>query len=369
MLCGDVMVGRGIDQVLPYPADPVLYEDYARSALDYVTLAERRSGPIGRRLPVAAVWGDALDELRRRQMDCRVGNLETAITRRGEPERKGINYRMAPENAPVLTAMQFDCLSLANNHVLDWGKDGLADTLDTLKAAGIGAAGAGPDLGAAEAPAIVTLSDRRVLFYAAALSSAGVPMSWAAAKDRPGVNLLPATSESEVKRIAARIAADRTADDVVVFSLHWGGNWGYAIPRPNQAFARALIAEAGVDIVHGHSTHHPIAIEVFEQKPIFYGCGDFISDYEGISGHEAYRPDLALAYVVTLDERRCLSQIETATFRVRQFGLRRAGPEDVEWIRATMDRECRRFGARASLERGRLLVLPDHESRHRRRRR
>ncbi|MBU1263749.1 MAG: CapA family protein, partial [Gammaproteobacteria bacterium] len=143
-LCGDVMTGRGIDQVLPHPGDPVLHEGYATSALDYVALAERANGPIPRPAEFAYVWGDALAEWARVAPDLRIVNLETAVTRRDDWQRgKGIHYRMHPANVPCLTAAGIDCCVLANNHVLDWGYAGLAETLETLRRAGLQRAGAG----------------------------------------------------------------------------------------------------------------------------------------------------------------------------------------------------------------------------------
>lgn len=121
-LTGDVMVGRGIDQILPHPGDPAIHESYMKSALGYVELAERTSGPIPRPADWAYIWGNALGELRRMAPDLRVINLETSITRSDEYWRnKGINYRMNPKNMAVLTTAGIDYCSLANNHVLDWG--------------------------------------------------------------------------------------------------------------------------------------------------------------------------------------------------------------------------------------------------------
>lgn len=79
-LCGDVMTGRAIDQILPHPCPPHLYESYLRSATEYVALAEGVSGPIPRPCDFAYVWGDALRELERRRPAARIVNLETAVT-------------------------------------------------------------------------------------------------------------------------------------------------------------------------------------------------------------------------------------------------------------------------------------------------
>ncbi len=145
-LCGDVMTGRGIDQILPHPSAPQLFEPYVHSALEYVELAERANGPIPRRVPSDYVWGDALAELARVRPDARIVNLETAVTVSEDAvPGKGIHYRMNPANAACLGAAALDCCVLANNHVLDWGRAGLVETLATLRAAGLRSAGAGAE--------------------------------------------------------------------------------------------------------------------------------------------------------------------------------------------------------------------------------
>lgn len=143
-LGGDVMTGRGIDQVLPHPGDPTLYEPCVRDAREYVRLAEGTHGPIERPAGYESVWGDALRELRRAEVDFRIVNLETSITRSDTPWLdKPVLYRMHPQNIGCLTAAGIDCCCLANNHVLDWGQAGLVETLQTLDEAGLRQAGAG----------------------------------------------------------------------------------------------------------------------------------------------------------------------------------------------------------------------------------
>ena len=133
-LCGDVMTGRGIDQVLPHPSDPTIYESYMKNARGYVKIAEEVNGPIDYPVSFSYVWGDALKELDRVAPDVRIINLETSVTKSNDYWKgKGINYRMHPENISILTAAKIDVCSLANNHVLDWGYSGLLETLETLK--------------------------------------------------------------------------------------------------------------------------------------------------------------------------------------------------------------------------------------------
>lgn len=354
-LSGDVMTGRGIDQILAQPSDPAIHEGYLTSAEDYVALAEQASGPIPRAVAPAYVWGDALAEIERRGCDLRIVNLETAVTARGRPEPKGINYRMNPANIACLTAAGIDCCVLANNHVLDWGADGLVDTLTALERVGIAAAGAGRDADAAWRPAILAAPGGRLLVFAVGSASAGVPAHWAAGTARPGVAWIEDADDASARRIARSIGQWRKPGDTVVVSVHWGGNWGYAIPEAHRRFALILVAEAGVDMVHGHSSHHPLALERIDGRPVLHGCGDFINDYEGISGYEDYRPELALAYVVDLGDTR--GAVTMVPFRRRRFRLERAGAQDAQWLAERLDRECRRLGARVGLDGDGSLVL------------
>lgn len=344
-LCGDVMPGRGIDQILAHPSDPALYEEFVRDARGYVALAERAGRPIPRNVGVDYVWGDALAQWRMRRPDARIANLETSVTRHDRPWPKGINYRMNPANAGVLTAARLDCCVLANNHVLDWGREGLAQTLAVLRAAGIAVAGAGERLAVAQAPAVLPLpGGRRLLVFAAATADAGVPADWAAEATRAGVWRLPDLSARTVVHIAAEVGRHRRADDLVAFSLHWGGNWGYEVTSAQRAFAHALVDEAGVDLLHGHSSHHPKGIEVHHGHLVLYGCGDFLDDYEGIGGHEAYRGELGLMYFPRLDASHGrLSELALVPTRVRGFRIRQAPPEDRRWLFGVMRRECARM--------------------------
>lgn len=345
-LCGDVMTGRGIDQVLAHPCDPAIHERYMQSALGYVEIAEERNGPIPRQADPSYIWGDALGELQRLAPDARIINLETAVTRSEDWVGKGINYRMNPANIACLSAARIDCCALANNHVLDWGKAGLLETLDTLHAAGLKTAGAGNRRIDAETPAEIALSgNRRVLVFSLGAESSGVPPEWAATDRRPGLDFLPDLSERTVEGISRRVRATKRPEDIAVASLHWGPNWGYEIAPEEVRFAHQLIERAGIDLIHGHSSHHPKAIEVFRGKLILYGCGDFVNDYEGITGYEAFRGDLGLMYFPTLDA--ATGQLHTMRLvatQMKRFRVQRAPAADADWLASVLDREGGRFG-------------------------
>lgn len=345
-LCGDVMTGRGVDHVFRDSCPPHLHEPVMRSAAGYVELAERANGPIPRPVAPAYVWGDALDVLDRRRPDARIINLETSVTTCEDADPKGINYRMHPRNVAVLTAARIDCCVLANNHVLDWGAGGLLETLDTLGRAGIAVAGAGRDSERARAPAIIdTGRGGRVLVLALGAMDSGIPAQWAAQARRPGVHRLPDFSERRVEEVGRMIGAHKLPGDIVVASIHWGGNWGFDIPVTHRRFAHALVDRAGADVVHGHSSHHPKAIEVYRGRPILYGCGDFLDDYEGIGGNDEFRSDLVLMYLPTLDAATgALVRFEMVPFALRNFRLNRADAVGLAWLHDTLGRECGRFG-------------------------
>ncbi len=347
-LGGDVMLGRGVDQILPHPGDPALREGYVTDARAYVRLAEETHGPIPRPAGFAWPWGEALPELERLAPDVRVINLETSVTRSDAfAPGKVVHYRMNPANLPSLMAARPDVCVLANNHVLDFGRPGLMETIDALTGAGIGTAGAGRDLDEAWAPATTRLpGGNRVHVLACGMPSSGVPPAWAATADRSGVAYVPGPSDAVAAEIAGHVARIKRPGDVVVVSVHWGSNWGYEVGADQVAFARHLV-EHGVDVVHGHSSHHPRPIEIHAGRLILYGCGDLIDDYEGISGYEEYRDDLHPLYLAAVDPGGgAPAGLRIVLLRARRMRLERAPADDVQWQRDVLDRVSRLFGTR-----------------------
>lgn len=347
-LCGDVMTGRGIDQILPYPVDPILYESYMKDARGYVELAEEINGPIPMPVDFGYIWGESLAEIEKQAPDVRIVNLETSVTVSNDYWLgKGINYRMNPRNIPCLQAARIDICVLANNHVLDWGYSGLLETLATLKAAGLAVSGAGRNEEKAELPAIKTLPGKgRVLVFAFGHESSGVMPDWAASKNIPGIAVLPDFSASTVDSIGKRVHKVKRNGDIVVASIHWGGNWVYRIPEEHIRFAHNLIDKADVDIVHGHSSHHAIDIELYRDKLILYGCGDLINDYEGIGGYEEFRSDLGVLYFPETDSLTGrLLGLRLVIMAHKRFRLERAGEKDVHWFEDMLNQKGRIHGA------------------------
>jgi poly-gamma-glutamate capsule biosynthesis protein CapA/YwtB (metallophosphatase superfamily) len=347
-LTGDVMTGRAIDQILPHPGDPALREPVVSDARTYIRLAEETNGRIPLPVDFAWPWGEALPLLDEYAPHVRLINLETSITAGGEfAPRKAVHYRMHPDNVGCLSAIRPDVCALANNHILDFGYAGLADTLRVLAEAGIDCAGAGLDIEQAQRPAVVPLADGgRVVIASCGMGSSGVPRGWAATGRRPGVALIPDLSDRSAADVARRIHVEKRPGDVAIVSVHWGSNWGYDVDSGQIRFAHKLIDE-GIDVVHGHSSHHPRPIEMYHGKLILYGCGDTVDDYEGIGTYESFRHELRLLYFASINrETGNLTALRMVPMRMRRMRLEGVPDDDAEWLRASVEQMSGRFGTR-----------------------
>jgi poly-gamma-glutamate capsule biosynthesis protein CapA/YwtB (metallophosphatase superfamily) len=356
-LAGDVMTGRGVDQILPAAGDPRLWERYVASAQDYVALAESASGTIPQPVDYSWPWGDALQVLDELAPDLRIVNLETSITSSDDVQpAKAVLYRMHPGNVGCLTAARLDACALANNHVLDFGVGGLEETLEVLTRARLGPVGAGRGAQQAWRPVALTAGGHRVLVWSVGSASSGVPQSWAAGPERPGVAFLSEDSDDDADALCERVRRAKQPGDIVIVSVHWGSNWGYGVPRAQVRFAHRLI-DSGVDVVHGHSSHHPRPVEVYRDRLVLYGCGDLINDYEGIPGKERFRGDLRLLYVAMLDPAGGLDQLRMVPLQSRQMRLRRATVEDARWLHRVLRKASRGLGSQVDLAPDASLLL------------
>ncbi len=358
-LCGDVMTGRGIDQILPHPGDPTLYEGYVVDAREYVHLAEACNGPILQPAGFDYIWGDALDELRKARPDARIINLETAVTASDQHyPHKEVCYRMSPRNIGCIMAGDVDCCCLGNNHVLDWSTAGLKETLAVLDRVGLAHCGAGVTLSQASAPAVLEYLPRgRVLVFSLASPTSGVPAEWTAADDKPGINFLPDLSDDAADCFGEAVRRVKQPLDIVVASIHWGSNWGYEIDDDETRFAHRLI-ESGIDVVYGHSSHHVKALEMYRGHLILYGCGDFINDYEGIGGFHSFRPDLTLMYMIGVDASDGrLVDGRLVPMQIKHFRLNRTSRADSQWLREVLMGQACASGVSLDLQSDNSMIL------------
>jgi poly-gamma-glutamate synthesis protein (capsule biosynthesis protein) len=240
-------------------------------------------------------WGDVLPVLA--GADAVLANLECAISDRGHPwtrTPKVFHFCAAPGAIDVLQAAGVRYVSLANNHVLDYGEDALRDTLDLLDNAGIAHAGAGKTLEQAQRPA--RFQARELSISAFSLTDNEPP--FAATAERPGTCYVNPDIHPEPWPSAAEIDAERAAGaDLIVVSAHLGPNM---VARPSaslRVFKQALL-QAGTDIVHGHSAHIFQGVEPEGRKIILHDTGDFLDDY---AVDQLMRNDWSFIFLLDVD--------------------------------------------------------------------
>lgn len=227
-----------------------------------------------RRRPPEFPWGDTLPLLR--SADVLVGNLEFVLADDGAPwPGKVFHFRADPRAVASLEAAGFGLVSVANNHVLDFGSDGALESLATLAQHGIRFAGAGTDAEAARRPAVTHCAGLTIAMLAFTDNEPG----WEAGRDSPGVHHVPVDRrDPRATALLDAVAGQREAVDLLIVSAHWGGNWGVGVPGSHRVFAHDLV-DAGADVVFGHSPHIVRGVEVYRDRPILYGAGDFVDDY------------------------------------------------------------------------------------------
>ena len=290
------MLGRLIDQLFPVHVD----EASEARIVDNC----RRSKPGLRDYSPESPWGNTLKVLKLSSLN--VVNLETSVTTHPVPwPDKLFNYRMHPANISALHAAGITYVSLANNHTLDFGVEGLVETVETLSSNNIQFAGAGRSPAEAQRPATVPLtlwhgsesypSNHTVDIF----SASDHPRDWGSV---PSFHLIDYTAKTKarLKDLVTRHSnVQSQPSSIRIFSVHWGPNYSWQPSAEIRDMAHFLVDECGIDIVHGHSSHHVQGIERYGGKLIIYGCGDFVDDY---ALTPEYRNDLSAIWRVTLEE-------------------------------------------------------------------
>lgn len=272
-----------------------------------------------------------------------VGNLEAPITSRGsEFTGKRFRFRSPPEAAQALRNAGFSVLTLANNHILDYGPTGLQDTLDHLEKNSIRHSGVGKDLADAAKPAFVETAGGRVAFLSYSLT---YPSEFFAGKERYG------TAPGHSSRIGNDIRKAARQADYVVVSFHWGRELE-STPRPYQVNSARRAIDAGADIVLGHHPHVLQGIERYRNGLIFYSLGNFA--FGSLSG----KSDRSIIARISLNGG--VKEAEIIPLNVLNREVRfqpvplggTAGGEVID----RLNRLSAGMGTRISLESGRYLV-------------
>ena len=270
------------------------------------------------------------------EADLCVLNLECCISARGEPfPGRVFHFRAPPWATQALTHLGVDCVTLANNHAVDFGPDALLDSLAHLDAAGIRVVGAGSDVERARAATVLEHDGFRL----AVVACSDHPAEYAADDDRPGIAY--ADLQGGLPDWLARLP---DADSVLV-TPHWGPNMTEE-PVAHVRRAAAALLDAGATLVAGHSAHvfHGVAPRVL------YDLGDFLDDYRV---DPTLRNDLGLLFLVDLAGDR----LEAIPLKLEFTRTRLATGEDAAWIRQRFTSACAKLGTTVAEEDSRL-VLP-----------
>ena len=232
--------------------------------------------------------------------DITLANLEVCLTRRGYPAEKLVTLRADPDVARELRDAGIDIVSLANNHMLDFGYEGLTDTLDALNSVGVHHVGGGEDLVSAMRETVLSRKNCKIAFLS---FSACLPLGSEAGPDRPGIapirvttsyEIDPATLQEQpgtvqVVRTAVNpsdltatvhaIKRAKSAADFLVVAVHWGVAYQDNLAQYQRELAHAMV-DSGADLIIGHHPHVPHAVEMYKCKAILYSLGNFVTQYQ-----------------------------------------------------------------------------------------
>lgn len=349
-----------------------------------------------------AVHCDLLQYLQ--SADLRVCNLEGVVTS-SCPDMSAIyhspvdyicQHGIDTEQAKLLSDIGIDCCSIANNHVLDFKFDGVKDSIQFLNENGIKWFGFGKNWEVAWKPRMcnlklssfsngyagdnVKVDSRKVKIAFFGLADHFV--EWKATNQKAGINYFDVryfscagegnpnhSTWTNFEIIEEQLNKVRKKTDLIVFSIHWGDNFQDGVLESFRLFAHCLI-DAGVNIVHAHSSHHVQAVEAYNEGIIMYGCGEFLNDYDLLEkelnkhdetlGHEyvTYSSHLSFVYKLHLSSSKeiRLSMLEMLPIVVKRGQVACCTHNERETLFAQMKEKCDVFGTKLIEEDKKLFV-------------
>jgi poly-gamma-glutamate capsule biosynthesis protein CapA/YwtB (metallophosphatase superfamily) len=277
-----------------------------------------------------------------RAADLLIVNLECCISECGAPARDRVfHFRAPPVAVEALAHLGVDCVTLANNHALDYGPEALADTVEHLNAAGIRSVGAGMDEVQARAPLALEANGERLTVIACS----DHPAEYAAGPGRPGIAFADLWEEEVPEWLLEPMRSD--SSQPVLACPHWGANMATE-PVPHIRRAADALLRAGATLIAGHSAHvfHGVAGRVL------FDLGDFVDDYRV---DPTLRNDLGLLWFVELD-RAELVQVEALPLKLDYCHTRVANGDDRAWIARRFLDACEALGTRAEERADRLVI-------------
>jgi poly-gamma-glutamate synthesis protein (capsule biosynthesis protein) len=279
--------------------------------------------------------------------DLCVVNLECCISDRGSrwpAPGKPFFFRAPPRAAEALAWLGVDCVTLANNHALDYGPLALSDTRAHLARVGIEVVGAGDDVDRARAFRVLSAGGVRI----GVLGVTDHPADFAAGPHRPGVAFADLWS-GVPGWLPQGVAAMAGAVDVALVSPHWGPNMTTR-PLPHVHAAADVLVRAGAGLVAGHSAHvfHGVA------PPVLFDLGDFVDDY---AVDPRLRNDVGLLFLVTVDARGPV-ELRAVPLGLDVCHTRLADAGEADWLRRRFMAACAEFGTAVTVDGDGQVVVP-----------
>lgn len=312
-LTGDVMIGREVDNVI------------SQEGYRYV-------------------WGNVLPLLH--STDLNIVNLETTLTNSNKIVEKTFNFKATPDKIKCLTDANVTVANLANNHILDFSEQGLIETIQTLKNAGIKYVGAGINDKEASKPVIITRNN----IITGILGFTDNEPTWKAGSSSSGINYINVSSGDDRKRALLSIEQLKKDADIVVVSIHWGPNMQEFPEKYFIDFAHQMI-EQGADIIHGHSAHNFQGIEVYHHKLILYDTGDFVDDY---MVDPVLKNDHSFFFRIDAAEKG-LTKLELFPVLISRYQVNLAIGNEYKWSIKRMQYLSEKFGTKVS-DSGQVLL-------------
>jgi len=376
---GDVNIGGLIDQSLPQSVP----DGRARAAAKRL----RQQHPLLQRgMRTAELWGDCAGILG--EASITVVSLVSPLTLHSQRSRatgggfKPETHRSHPLNVEALVDANIDLVSLANGHSLDFREDGLLDTYEALDAAGIRHMGSGIDRATALRPTVITALGRKLAFFALSAAGGGLRDAagqemWAANEQRAGIAHFELWEDEGRAEILAEMAHEvrelRAAQRIslVIVSVCWGTHGpdgrplaaGGAVPPVIRQFARSLVTEVGVQLVHGHGTGGALGLEVHEGAPILYSCGALLADEPAAGAasadagaSSAARPDFGYIARLMLRPSDNLGWVELRPVQSRLLQVNQARGRELARALGALEAQCRALGSTCRRSRDGLVV-------------
>jgi poly-gamma-glutamate capsule biosynthesis protein CapA/YwtB (metallophosphatase superfamily) len=265
-------------------------------------------------------WGNVLGLMKNTDMN--IINLETTLTNSRKQVYKTFNFKASPDKVQSLVNANITVANLANNHIMDFDREGLLETIEMLDNAGIKHVGAGRDSVLATAPVRITKKNIRI----GVLGLTDNEADWKASTE-PGTYYINMDDKIDQVNVLHAIRKLREETDILIVSIHWGPNMREQPTEEFINFAHAM-ADHGAQIIHGHSAHIFQGIDNYNNKLILYDTGDFVDDY---AVNSDLRNDLSAFFIVTVNKFGVVN-VKLLPVRIFQYQVNQATGEDYDWI-------------------------------------